>query len=192
VRCSTKTKTKEEQTMRWIGLDCHLEFIEVAILDPAGALVSAGRIESSEEAIGLFAEGLAADDRVALESSANAAAIAALIRPHVGQVVIANSRRLAQISQARAKTDRLDSRTLAKLLRAGALEEVWNAGRAHPGPAAALLASRHPDPRPHPGQERGARGARPKPQGDARRRPISSAAPDGAGSPPSSCPPMSG
>jgi transposase len=125
VRCSTKTKTKEEQTMRWIGLDCHLEFIEVAILDPAGALVSAGRIESSEEAIGLFAEGLAADDRVALDSSANAAAIAALIRPHVGQVVIANSRRLAQISQARAKTDRLDSRTLAKLLRAGALEEVW-------------------------------------------------------------------
>ena len=111
--------------MRWIGLDCHLEFIEVAILDPAGALVSAGRIASSEEAIGLFAEGLAADDRVALESSANAAAIAALIRPHVGQVVIANSRRLAQISRARAKTDRLDSRTLAKLLRAGALEEVW-------------------------------------------------------------------
>ena len=37
--------------MRWIGLDCHLEFIEVAILDAAGALVSTGRIESSEEAI---------------------------------------------------------------------------------------------------------------------------------------------
>lgn len=111
--------------MRWIGLDCHLEFIEVAILDTAGVLVSAGRIESSGEAIGLFAEGLAADDCVALESSANAAAIAALIRPHAAKVVIANSRRLAQISQARAKTDRLDARTLAKLLRAGALEEVW-------------------------------------------------------------------
>jgi hypothetical protein len=63
VRCSIKTKTKEEQTMRWIGLDCHLEFIEVAILDPAGALVSAGRIESSEEAIRLFAQGLGIDDR---------------------------------------------------------------------------------------------------------------------------------
>lgn len=111
--------------MRWIGLDCHLEFIEVAILDAAGALVSTGRIESSEEAIRLFAESLAADDRVALESSANAAAIAALIRPHAARVVIANSRRLAQISQARAKTDRLDARTLAKLLRAGALEDVW-------------------------------------------------------------------
>ena len=111
--------------MRWIGLDCHLEFIEVAIVDAAGALVSAGRIESSEAAIRPFAEGLAPDDRVALESSANAAAIAALIRPHVAKVVIANSRRLTQITQARAKTDRLDARTLAKLLRAGALEEVW-------------------------------------------------------------------
>ena len=111
--------------MRWIGLDCHLEFIEVAIVDVAGALVLAGRIESSEDAIRPFAEGLAPDDRVALESSANAAAIAALIRPHVAKVVIANSRRLTQITQARAKTDRLDARTLAKLLRAGALEEVW-------------------------------------------------------------------
>lgn len=111
--------------MRWIGLDCHLELIEVAILDAAGALVSTGRTESSEGAIRLFAESLAADDQVALESSANAAEIAALIRPHAAEVVIANSRRLAQISQARAKTDRLDARTLAKLLRAGALEEVW-------------------------------------------------------------------
>jgi transposase len=111
--------------MRWIGLDCHLELIEVAILDAAGALVSTGRIESSEEAIRLFAESLAADDRVALESSANAAEIAALIRPHAAEVVIANSRRLAQISQARAKTDRLDARPPAKLLRAGALQEVW-------------------------------------------------------------------
>jgi Transposase len=110
VRFSTNGSTeKEEATMRWIGLDCHLEFIEVAILDAAGALVSAGRIESSEEVICLFAEGLAPDDRVALESSANAAAIAALIRPHAAKVVIANSRRLSQISQARAKTDRLDA-----------------------------------------------------------------------------------
>jgi transposase len=110
VRFSTNGSTeKEEATMRWIGLDCHLEFIEGAILDAAGALVSAGRIESSEEVIRLFAEGLAPDDRVALESSANAAAIAALIRPHAAKVVIANSRRLSQISQARAKTDRLDA-----------------------------------------------------------------------------------
>jgi hypothetical protein len=101
--------------MRWIGLDCHLEFIEVAIVDVAGALVLAGRIESSEDAIRPFAEGLAPDDRVALESSANAAAIAALIRPHVAKVVIANSRRLTQITQARAKTDRLDARTLSRL-----------------------------------------------------------------------------
>jgi transposase len=62
---------------------------------------------------------------VALESSGNAAQIAALIGPHVGRVVIANSRRLAQISESRAKTDCLDARILAKLLRAGALDEVW-------------------------------------------------------------------
>jgi hypothetical protein len=93
-------QTKEEQTMRWIGLDCHLEYIEVAILDTTGGLVSAGRIESSEEAIGLFAEGLAADDRVALESSANAAAIAALIRPYAAKVAIAAVQRLTEMELA--------------------------------------------------------------------------------------------
>jgi transposase len=111
--------------LRWIGLDCHLEFIEVAISDAAGKLLSAGRIETSEEAIRLFAESLGPGDEVALESSGNAAQIGALIGPHVGRVVIANSRRLAPISESRAKTDRLDARTLAKLLRAGALDEVW-------------------------------------------------------------------
>jgi transposase len=177
--------------MRWIGLDCHLEFIEVAILDAAGALVSTGRIESSEEAIRLFAESLADDDRVVLESSANAAAIAALIRPHAAEVVIANSRRLAQISQARAKTDRLDARTLAKLLRAGALEEVWmpdertRARRRLCSRRAALV-------RAAPGQR-----TRPTPcwretSRDAHRRAISSATPAGAGWPPWSCPPTSG
>jgi transposase len=110
--------------VRWIGLDCHLEFIEVAIIDAVGKLLSAGRIETSEEAIRLFAESLGPGDEVALESSGNAAQIAALIGPHVGRVVIANSRRLAQISESRAKTDCLDARILAKLLRAGALDET--------------------------------------------------------------------
>jgi transposase len=40
-------------------------------------------------------------------------------------VVVANTRRLSSITEAKAKTDRLDARTLARLLVSGLLDEVW-------------------------------------------------------------------
>ena len=110
--------------MRFIGLDVHRDFCEVAIAE-GGRLRSAGRITTSIEALELFAGSLAKDDAVALEATSGAAKIARLIEPHVARVVVANTRKLAAISQAKAKTDRLDARTLARLLASGYLEEVW-------------------------------------------------------------------
>jgi transposase len=110
--------------VRSIGLDVHRGFCEVAIAE-RGRVRSAGRIETSVEALELFASSLGADDAVALEATSGAAKIAKLIEPHVARVVVANTRKLAAISQAKAKTDRLDARTLARLLASGYLEQVW-------------------------------------------------------------------
>src|SRR3954470_9135781 len=44
---------------------------------------------------------------------------------HVGRVVVANTKKLRQISEAKAKTDRLDARTLACVLASGFLDVVW-------------------------------------------------------------------
>ena len=62
--------------MRFIGLDVHRDFCEVAIAE-AGRLRSAGRIETRVEALELFARSLAPDDQVALEATSAAAALAA-------------------------------------------------------------------------------------------------------------------
>jgi len=110
--------------MRFIGLDVHRDFCEVAIAE-GGALRSAGRIETTPAALRLFAESLGSEDSVALEATTQAAQVARLIEPHVARVVIANTRKLAAITQAKAKTDRLDARTLARLLASGYLEQVW-------------------------------------------------------------------
>ena len=110
--------------MRFIGLDVHRDFCEVAIAED-GRVRSAGRIATSVEALELFARSLGAEDAVALEATSGAARIAGVIEPHVARVVVANTRKLAAISQAKAKTDRLDARTLARLLASGYLEEVW-------------------------------------------------------------------
>ena len=100
--------------MRAIGLDVHLEFCEVAIAED-GEVRSAGRIETTPKQIELFARSLGADDRVALEVTGNAWEIKRLIEPQVGEVIVVSPTDTG-IRGARAKTDRLDARTLAKLL----------------------------------------------------------------------------
>ncbi len=111
--------------MRFIGMDVHRDFCEVAVAEQNGKVRSAGRVASTVQALEVMAQSLAADDVVALEATSGAGLIADLIRPHVGAVLVANTRRLPQISKAKAKTDRLDARMLARLAASGFLETVW-------------------------------------------------------------------
>jgi transposase len=108
---------------RAIGLDVQLEFCEVAIAED-GVARSAGRIETTPEQLELFAQSLGSDDRVALEVTGSAWEIARILEPHVARVVVVSPNDTG-IRQARAKTDRLDARTLARLLWAGELDAVW-------------------------------------------------------------------
>jgi transposase len=114
---------EEAMKMRAIGLDVHLDFCEVAIWEN-GTARSAGRIQTKPEQIELFAESLAPDDGVALEVTANSWEIARILQRHVAHVIVVSPGDTG-MRQARAKTDRLDARTLAKLLAAGELDAVW-------------------------------------------------------------------
>ena len=108
---------------RAIGLDVHRDFCEVAIVEE-GVVRSAGRIQTSPEQLEMFARSLGPEDRVALEVTGGAWEIARILEPHVRRVVVVSPDDTG-IRQARAKTDRLDARTLAKLLAAGELDAVW-------------------------------------------------------------------
>jgi transposase len=111
--------------VRAIGMDIHRDFCEVAIHE-GGKTRSAGRIQTTPAALEVFAGSLGPDDWVALEVSGNAAEIARILEGHVACVVVVNPADTG-IRQARAKTDRLDARTLARLLAAGSLDGVWMA-----------------------------------------------------------------
>jgi transposase len=110
--------------MRSIALDVHRDFCEVAIKEE-GELRSARRIATSLEQLELFARSLAPDDQVALEATGSAHAIAGILAPHVGRVVVANTRRVRAIAEAKVKTDKLDAQTLCELLDAGFLPATW-------------------------------------------------------------------
>ncbi len=109
--------------MRHIGLDVHRDFCEVAIAE-AGEVRSAGRIDTTPAKLELFAQSLGRDDRLALEVTGTAWEVARIIEPHVAEVIVVSPTDTG-IRQARAKTDRLDARTLAKLLSADSLEGLW-------------------------------------------------------------------
>jgi transposase len=104
-------------------LDVHRDFCEVAVVE-AGEVRSAGRIETTPEALELFAQSLCVSDRVVLEVTGNAWEIARILEPHVGEVLVVHPGDTG-IRQARAKTDRLDARALARLLAAGSLDGLW-------------------------------------------------------------------
>jgi transposase len=110
--------------MRSIALDVHRDFCEVAIKD-GEEVRSTGRIRTVRSELELFARSLGTRDQVALEASGPALEVKRLIEPHVGRVVIANTRKLRAIAEAKVKTDKVDARTLCELLAAGYLPEVF-------------------------------------------------------------------
>lgn len=107
---------------RAVGMDVHRDFCEVAI--SSEGQITGGRVLTTPAALELFAQSLAPTDRVALEATGNAAEIARIIEPHAAAVIVVSPHDTA-VGRARAKTDRLDARTLARLLAAGELDAVW-------------------------------------------------------------------
>jgi transposase len=110
--------------VRAIGLEVHRDFCEVAISED-GRTRSAGRVQTTPQQLQLFAQSLASTDRVVLEATGNALAIARILEPHVSKVVLANSKKVRVIAEAKVKTDKIDARVLAELLAAGYIPEVW-------------------------------------------------------------------
>jgi transposase len=110
--------------VRFIGLDVHRDFCEIAISEGSKAR-SAGRVKTNPEALAVLGQSLNRQDRVILESTGNAFEIARTLEPFVGEVVIANPMHVRAISHAKVKNDQFDARTLAELLAADLVPRVW-------------------------------------------------------------------
>jgi transposase len=110
--------------VRFIGLDVHKDFCEVAVVEDHASW-SGPRVRSTPEDLEVFGQSLGPEDQVVLEATGGALAIARILERYAGRVVMANPMAVRAIATAKAKTDRLDARTLAKLLAAGFLPAVW-------------------------------------------------------------------
>jgi len=115
---------REVVGMIYVGLDVHRDHCEVAIAE-GGEVRAGGRIATAPAVLESWARDLGARAAVALESTANALAIAGIIGAHVGQVVLADPKAVRAAARGGAKTDRIDAALLARLLASGFLADVW-------------------------------------------------------------------
>jgi transposase len=117
---------KQKLPPRYVGLDVHKRVVQACVMDGDGAVLQELRFDVSREGLTAFALNvLAPRDEVVVEASTNTWAVVELLRPHVARVVISNPLQTRAIALAKVKTDKIDARVLANLLRGGYIAEVW-------------------------------------------------------------------
>jgi transposase len=112
--------------LRFVGCDVHKSTAVFTILLPDGKLFARYTVPVIREALLSFAkQQLSPEDRLAMEATTNTWAVADLLRPFAKEIVIGNPLKVRAIAEAKIKTDKVDSRVLAELLRADYLPAVW-------------------------------------------------------------------
>jgi transposase len=112
-------------SVKYIGMDVHKEAILIAVLNSSGKLVMECVIETKAITILQFVQGLRGSLHVTLEEGTWAAWLYDLLKPHVTKIVVCNPRRNALLKEG-SKSDRIDARKLAELLRSNLLRPVYH------------------------------------------------------------------
>jgi transposase len=110
---------------KYIGMDVHKESISIAVMNDAGKIVMECVIETKASMILQFINGLRGDLHVTFEEGTWAAWLYDLLRPHVNEVLVCDPRKNASLKMGN-KSDRIDARKLADLLRGGHLWSVYH------------------------------------------------------------------
>jgi transposase len=112
-------------SVKYIGMDVHKEAISIAVLNSSGKLMMECVIETKAITILQFFQGLNGSLHVTFEEGTWAAWLYDLLKPHVMELVVCNPRKNALLKQG-SKSDRIDARKLAELLRNGSLSTVYH------------------------------------------------------------------
>jgi transposase len=110
---------------KYIGMDVHQASVSVAVLDGGGKLTMECVLETKASTIVEFIRGVRGSLAVTLEEGTCAAWLHDLLQPHVSRVVVCDPRKNALLQDG-SKSDRIDARKLAELLRGNQLSPVYH------------------------------------------------------------------
>jgi transposase len=109
----------------YVGLDVHKASICIAVLNVDGKLVVESVIETSAATILDFLKGLCGRVEVTFEEGTHAAWLYDVLKKSKARVIVCNPRKNRLLSDGN-KSDKVDARKLAQLLRAGLLSPVYH------------------------------------------------------------------
>ena len=104
----------------FIGIDVHKRYSQIAVLDKNGEIVEEVRVENAN--LDDFAQRYAGS-KAALEATSNYYHIHDTLSAYL-DVTVANPGELKLISDSDKKTDRVDAKQLARMLRLGSVPEA--------------------------------------------------------------------
>jgi len=110
---------------KYIGMDVHQATISVAVMDAGGKLIMECLLETKASTIVEFIQGLQGRLSVTFEEGTSAAWLHDLLQPHVSRLVVCDPRKNALLKEGN-KSDRIDARKLAELLRTNQLKPVYH------------------------------------------------------------------
>jgi transposase len=110
---------------KYIGMDVHQATISVAVMDSSGKLIMECILETKAATILEFIQGLRGSLSVTFEEGTSAAWLHDLLKPQVKGLVVCDPRKNALL-KAGSKSDRIDARKLAELLRTNQLKAVYH------------------------------------------------------------------
>ena len=110
---------------KYIGMDVHQATISVAVMDAQGKLIMECLLETKAATIVEFIQGLQGTLSLTFEEGTSAAWLHDLLKPHVSRLVVCDPRKAALLKDGN-KSDRIDARKLAELLRTNQLKPVYH------------------------------------------------------------------
>ena len=110
---------------KYIGMDVHQATISVAIMNNSGQLIMECLLETKASTIVEFIQGLHGTLSLTFEEGTSAAWLHDLLKPHVSRIVVCDPRKAALLKEGN-KSDRIDARKLAELLRTNQLKAVYH------------------------------------------------------------------
>jgi transposase len=115
--------------MIYVGIDLHRKRSQIVALDEQGAELLSRRVANDPEALKAILAELGGELKVALEATYGWEWLADLLESEEHELHLSHPLRTKAIAAARVKTDAVDARTLAHLLRTDLLPEAYVAPR---------------------------------------------------------------
>ena len=113
-----------------VGVDLHQRFCYMTAVEARGKILQAGPVSNEKLALRrYFRQFRGQEVEVAVEACGFWPAFREVVEPEVKRLVLVHPQRVKAIASAKLKNDRVDSATLAHLLRCDLLPESWKADR---------------------------------------------------------------